>query len=54
MTERHSFNELRKRMAPARRARNVKATKRMLANVAHQQVRRRDPAGKKRVGKSPA
>ena len=39
MTGRRPFGELRKRMAPARRARNVKATKRMLAEMTLHELR---------------
>jgi len=39
MTGHRPFSELRKRMAPERRARNAEATKRMLASMAHHELR---------------
>jgi transcriptional regulator with XRE-family HTH domain len=39
MTGHRSFAELRKRMAPGRRARNVEATQRMLASMALYELR---------------
>ena len=39
MTGHRPFDELRKRMTPARRARNIKATKRMLADMSLHELR---------------
>ena len=39
MTGHRPFGELRKRMAPARRARNIKATKRLLADMSLHELR---------------
>jgi len=39
MTGHHPFSNLRKRMAPARRARNVRATRRLLADMTLHELR---------------
>jgi transcriptional regulator with XRE-family HTH domain len=39
MSGHHPFNNLRKRMAPARRARNARATRRMLADMTLHELR---------------
>jgi hypothetical protein len=39
MSGHHPFSELRKRVAPARRARNARATRRMLADMTLDELR---------------
>jgi hypothetical protein len=43
MTGHHPFSKLRKRMAPARRGRNARATRRMLANMMPARQLKRPP-----------